>query len=116
MKKFNPGRLKERIKILKRVESINELSQRTQKYEVIRSTYAEVIDTKGNKYYDAKKIEPEITHFVYTRYSSIEIEPDMLIEHKGKKYEVKSCIDMNNEHVQFEVQCTEKVKKSNERF
>lgn len=112
--KFNPGRLKDRIKILERVETTNELGQTVQELRTVRSTYAEVIDVRGNKFYDAKKIEPEITHFVYIRCSKKRIEQDMLIEHHSKRYEVKSCIDMKNEHVQFEIQCIEKVRKSDE--
>ena len=110
--KFNPGRLKEKVKILERVETTNELGQTVQELRTVRSAYAEVIDVRGNKFYDAKKIEPEITHFVYIRYTKKRIEQDMLIEHRDKRYEVKSCIDMKNEHIQFEIQSIEKVRKS----
>lgn len=114
MKKFNPGKLRHKIKILKRVEESNELSQRIQHFIIVKEPYADVVDTRGNKYYDAKKIEPEITHFVYIRYSKNPVEQDMIIEFNGKKFEVKSCIDMGNEHVQYEIQCVEKVRKAND--
>ena len=110
--KFNPGRLKDKVKILERVEKVNELGQTVQEFKTVRNPYAEVIDVRGNKYYDAKKIEPEITHFVYVRFSKKPVEQDMVIEHRGKRYEVKSCIDIKNEHIQFEIQCIEKVRKS----
>ena len=109
--KFNPGRLKERVDIVRRKDKINELSQRVQEIETIRSTFADVVDVRGNKYYDAKKLVPEITHFVYIRYTKAPVEQDMLIRHKGKMYEVKSCIDMQGPKLQYEIQCVEKVKK-----
>lgn len=109
--KFNPGKLKERISIIKRTETVNELKQRIQGYEVIRRPYADVVDIRGNKYYDAKKIVPEITHFVYIRYTKTPVEQDMIIEHNGKKYDVKSCIDIKGQKLQYEIQCVEQVKK-----
>lgn len=112
--KFNPGKLKERVKILRRTEVINELKQRKQEYEVVRQPYADVVDIRGNKYYDAKKIVPEITHFVYIRYTKNPVEQDMIIEHNGKKYDVKSCIDMKGMKIQYEIQCVEQVKKVKE--
>ena len=55
--KFNPGRLKDKVKILERVEKTNELCQTVQGFKTVRNPYAEVVDVRGNKYYDAKKIE-----------------------------------------------------------
>mgnify|MGYP001112530223 CR=1 FL=1 len=57
--KFNPGRLKERVDIVRRKDKVNELSQRVQEFEAIRSVFADVVDIRGNKYYDAKKLVPE---------------------------------------------------------
>lgn len=109
--KFNPGRLKTRVDIVIRVERLNDMCQRVQELETVKSVYADVVDVRGSKYYDAKKIVPEITHFVYIRYNKNPVEQDMLIRHQGKLYEVKSCIDMNGEKIQYEIQCIERVKK-----
>lgn len=109
--KFNPGKLKKRVKLIKRTEILNDLGQRKQGKEVVRTPYADVIDVRGNKYYDAKKIVPEITHFVYIRWIPEPVEQDMLVEYKGREYEVKSCIDMKGEKLQYEIQCVEKIKK-----
>lgn len=110
--KFNPGDLDKKIEIIKIKECKNELNQIVQKQEVIKKVHAKVKDTKGNKYYDAKKIVPEVTHFIYIRWSKTPVEQDMYIKYKDKMFEVISCLDMYDDKTLYEIQCTEKIKKA----
>ncbi|MGN0512744.1 MAG: phage head closure protein [Lachnospiraceae bacterium] len=112
--KFNPGDLDTKVEILEMMDEENELHQQVHKEKVIKKVHAKVKDVRGNKYYDAKKIVPEITHFVYIRYNKKPVRQDMYIRHKGRKFEVKSCIDMYNEKTLYEIQCVYKVKKVKE--
>lgn len=113
MRTMNIGRLNKRITILKKVDTINALNQKSKSYETVANVWASVAPVRGTERYELQKIHEEITYRVYIRYLD-GIRADMYIQYDGKIYEIQSVIDVDLEHKMLEIDCVEKIVKTTE--
>jgi len=113
MRTMNIGRLNKRISILKKVDTINALSQKSKSFETVATVWASVAPVRGTERYELQKIHEEITYRVYMRYLA-NVRADMFIQYGDKVYEIQSVIDVDLEHKMLEIDCVEKIVKTTE--
>ena len=113
MRTMNIGRLNKRITILKKVDTINALNQKSKSYQTVATVWASVAPVRGTERYELQKLHEEVTYRVYMRYLS-GIRADMYIQYGDMTFEIQSVIDVDLEHKMLEIDCVEKVIKTEE--
>lgn len=84
-----------KIEIWKSEKELNELNESTHKAIKISSPWAEIVPQTGKlQKGQANTILTNVTHKIIIRYAACnEVNPDMWIMHKGKRYDVKYAIN-----------------------
>ena len=113
MRTMNIGRLNKRITILKKVDTINALNQKSKSYQTVATVWASVAPVRGTERYELQKLHEEVTYRVYMRYLS-GIRADMYIQYGDMTFEIQSVIDVDLEHKMLEIDCVENVIKTEE--
>ena len=113
MRTMNIGRLNKRITILKKVDTINALNQKSKNYQTVATVWASVAPVRGTERYELQKLHEEVTYRVYMRYLA-GIRADMYIQCGDMTFEIQSVIDVDLEHKMLEIDCVEKVIKTEE--
>ncbi|BBF45072.1 putative head-tail adaptor [Lachnospiraceae bacterium KM106-2] len=96
-------RMNKRITIKQYRDVVDEeLEQAKQELVPVCTVWAGVVPTSGKEFYEAYKISNKQTYKIYTRYLP-GITTDMVIEFKGKIFEIVSVINYreNNELLRF---------------
>lgn len=104
---INAGKYNHKIKIL--ATTIKEDSQGFQREETVTvlSPYASVKTTKGMTIIrNDSDFEKALTNFTI-RWPKTEITRDMLIEFRGKRYEIQYLNNVNEANVELEIQAKE---------
>lgn len=103
---INIGKLNKRITFKKLSEIEDEMLQEKQGLKTICTVWASFYPVRGTERYELQKIQSEISHKCYIRYRN-DIDSDCFIEYKGKKYNIESAIDVDDEHKIIEILCYE---------
>ena len=111
MRTMNIGRLNKRITILKKVDSVNMLNQKSKTYEEVKTVWASVAPVRGSERYELQKLNEEITYRIYIRYLP-GITADMYVRYKDKTFEIQSVIDVDLDGKMLEIDCIERVIKT----
>lgn len=107
---MNPGDMRHRITFQRLVETANEVGETVQGLEDYATVWASIEPTTGREYYEAQKIQPELTYKITIRYLK-GITPGMTIKYKDRVFQITSIINPQERNERFEVMCTEKVSK-----
>ena len=113
MRTINIGRLNKRITILKKVDSINALNQKSKTYEEVATVWASVAPVRGTERYELQKLHEEVTYRIYMRYLP-GIRADMYVRCGEMLFEIQSVIDVDLERKMLEIDCVEQIVKTSE--
>lgn len=108
---MNPGDLRHRITFQRLVEATNEVGETVQTLEDYTTVWAAIEPTTGREYYEAQKIQPELTYKITVRYIS-GITPDMTIKYKDRIFQITSIINPQEKNEKLEIMCIEKISKN----
>ncbi|MCC2864912.1 phage head closure protein [Anaerovorax odorimutans] len=111
MKPLDIGRLNKRITFICLENGTDELGQDCQVWKEYKPVWATVKALRGGEYYEAKKIRPEQTYKITTRYHSW-ITPDMKIRYCGKLLEILSCNNVEEADYMLEIQAVEYIERN----
>jgi len=105
---MNPGDLRHRIIFQRLVETTNEVGETVQTLEDYATVWAAIEPTTGREYYEAQKLQPELTYKITVRYLE-GITPDMTIKFKDRTFRITSIINPKELNERLEIMCTEQV-------
>ena len=106
-KQINAGKYNLKIKIFKTTIVVDSSGFESETTEVVLTPYASVKTTSGITIIkNNSDFEKALTNFTI-RYPKTEINRDMLIEFRGKKYEILYLNNVNEACVELEMQCKE---------
>mgnify|MGYP001255372296 CR=1 FL=1 len=108
---MNPGELRHRIIFQRLVETTNEVGETVQTLEDYATVWAAIEPTTGREYYEAQKLQPELTYKITVRYRN-DITPDMTIKFKDRAFQITSIINPKERNEVLQIMCTEQVKRS----
>lgn len=100
------GRLNKRITFCRLVEKDNEINQSIQDVEPYKKVWASVEPVSGKEYYEAQREKNKLTYKIYTRYFK-DINQNMIIDFKGRKFEIESMINYRENCEMLQFVCTE---------
>lgn len=106
---INAGKLNKKITFLKKVQVQDDFGDHPVE-EKFLSRWANVKPLRGGEFYEAQKLRLELTWKITCRYFE-GLTPDMVISHKGKKFEISSIVNIDDENQWYEIYATEIIKK-----
>lgn len=104
------GDLRHRITFQRLVETTNEVGEVVQKLQDYTTVWAAIEPTSGREYYEAQKIQPELTYKITIRYLP-DITPDMVIKYKNRLFQINNIINPDERNFILELMCIEKIAK-----
>lgn len=107
---IDAGRLNKKITFLKLEYSTDKMGQSVPEWKKLKKVWATVKAVRGGEYYEAQKLRPELTYKITTRFHK-GITPEMRIEYKGRIFEIKTVINVEEEDYMLEMQCVEYIEK-----
>lgn len=106
---MNPGKLRHRITFLRPEEIENEIGETVIDMKPFKTVWGSIEPIKGREYLEARKIQPEVTYRIIVRYIE-DITPDMMIEFKGRIFNIQSILNIGERNQYMEIYAVEKVK------
>lgn len=101
---INAGKYNKKISIYKVVISEDNAGFKTKTESIVLNTYASVKTTKGYTLIASNTdFEKAYTNFTI-RYPKVKITRDMLIKYNNKIYSIEYPNDINEEHIELEIQ------------
>lgn len=103
------GRLRERISIQRRVNSLNDFGESKGVWSTLADTWAGVEPIAGREFFTAQQVQSDITTRVICRYSKAlsDVTPKDRIQHGPVYYDIRSVIDVDNRHRELQFMCTQ---------
>lgn len=109
------GRLNKRITFMKLSDEdesgnsfVNEIGQNVQKLVKFKTVWASIEPTTGREYLEAQRIKNQLTYKIFTRYFP-RLSSDMIINYRGKRFEIESLINYRESNEMLLFMCTEMV-------
>lgn len=104
---INAGKYNRKIKIYRASIQTDEAGFQTEARELVLATYASVKTTKGMTIIkNDSDFEKALTNFTI-RFPKVEINRDMIVVFKDKRYSIEYLNNVNEENVELEMQCKE---------
>lgn len=105
------GRLRERISIQRRVNSLNDHGESKGVWSVITETWAAVEPISGREFFSAQQIQSDITTRIVCRYANslAGVKPQDRIQHGLIHYDIRSVIDLDSRHRELQFMCTQHI-------
>ena len=105
----DPRKMKHRISILRPAMIEDEIGQKKPGYEHVRNAWADIIALKGDEFIENEKVEGKQQYKIKLKYA-FEISNDMIIEYKGKQFNITSAINFDEANREYHLICTERGK------
>lgn len=102
------GKLRHRVIIEKRTtpETQGDLGEPTTTWVTHLAVYAQINPLQGREFYDAQRINPELTHNILIRYRE-GITPDMRISFGTRTFEIISIVNVEERNRELRLVCKE---------
>jgi SPP1 family predicted phage head-tail adaptor len=89
---------------------VNALGKTTQELVGIRTAFASIRATGGTESYEAERLNNTVTYDVRTRYDASLLDPTLVILWNGRRFEIRSVIDVREEQRELAFTCREILK------
>lgn len=76
----------------------------------VRTAWASVRATGGTESYEEQRLNNTITYDVRTRFSPLLMDPTLIIRYAGRRFEIRSVVDVREEHKELAFTCVEILK------
>jgi SPP1 family predicted phage head-tail adaptor len=106
----NSGNLRHRVTFQRLTEATNEVGETIQKLQDYRTVWAAIEPVTGREYYEAQKMQPELTYKITIRYLP-DITPSMLIKYKDRLFQINDIINPDERNFTLQLMCIEKITK-----
>ena len=104
---INCGKFKQKVTFFKQVESQNDDDLFAQRLEPICKVFASVKATGGTESYEADRLNNTISYDVRTRFSEKIFDENLIIGYRGRRFEVRSVVNIREENVELSFTCIE---------
>lgn len=105
------GRLRERISIQRRVNSLNDFGESKGVWTTLVDTWAAVAPLAGREFFNAQQVQSDVTTRIVCRYQSAlsTVTPKDRIQHGADVYDIRSVIDLDSRHRELQFMCTRRL-------
>lgn len=111
LKEFNSGELNRKIDFYKNKDYPKTGFVKTkQSLDFIKTVWASVKPVTGNESYELERLTNSVTFDIRTRFDKELYSPDLIIFYEGERYEIKSVVDVRNEHITLAFTCKKVIK------
>lgn len=104
-----PGKLNKRVVFCRYCDEVAdaEFLKTTQDAQRVREVWASVKATGGTESYETERLENTVAYDVRTRYDPVLLDPELIIVYEGRRFEIKSVVDVREEHTMLAFTCVE---------
>lgn len=103
---YNPGMYNKKIKFYRQVENEKiDTEKLYQGLEKVRTAWASVKPKTATETYEMERLTNIVTYDVRTRYVKELMDPSLIIEYGGDRFEIRSVLDVREEHTQLAFTC-----------
>ncbi len=105
------GRLRDRISVERRVNSLNDFSESKGVWTVLADLWAAVEPLGGREFFSAQQVQSDITTRIVCRYASAlsDVSAADRIRHGSVVYDIRSVIDVDSRHRELQFMCTQHI-------
>lgn len=110
MRTMNIGKLNTRLKFYKLGDETDQIGQKVHRLTLVRECWGSLYPVRGNEFYEVQKIQSNVTHKCYVRYTD-QIDESCSIVYADHTFSIESVIDVDFEHKMLEIYCVEHIGK-----
>ncbi len=108
---INPGKYNKKLTFYKqKATKDGELAKYTQKSEKIRTCFGSVKATTSKESYEIERLTNTVTYDVRTRFQKVLFDDSLIIGYEGRRFEIRSVVDVREEHRELAFTCVEILK------
>lgn len=106
---LNPGTLNKRIVFMRYRDnsSDSDFLKTTQDAEPVREVWASVKATGGTESYEMERLANTVAYDVRTRFDPVLLDPELFILYEGRRFEIRSVVDIKERHEVLAFTCVE---------
>lgn len=91
------------------------IAKTTQELSPVKTVFASVRATGGTESYEVERLNNTVTYDIRTRYDAALFDNTLIILYNGRRFEIRSVIDVREEHKELALTCREIIKAGDER-
>lgn len=103
---MNPGELRNRVVIKKNTKIKNAFGEVADNWEVVAEVWANINPISGKEFFSADTVNSSVSHRIRIRYRK-DITSDMIIDYKGRTFEINSIINEYERDKILQLMCKE---------
>ena len=103
---YDPGKYNKRITFFRQVEREECGSEKLyQGLERVRTVWASVKAVSGTENYEMERLTNSVSYDIRTRFIRELLDPSLIIEYRGERYEIRSVVNVREEDTQLAFTC-----------
>lgn len=107
---MNPGKFNKKIRFYFQAEYGGDSALKTQRPQPFKEVWASVKATGGGESYEMQRLTNTVAYDIRTRFSKSLLDPNLIIEYGGERLEIKSVVDVREEHKELAFTCVKIIK------
>lgn len=107
----NPGKFNKKLTFIRRTGTkADGFSKYVQKEETVRVCWGNIKATAGTESYELQRLNNTVSYDIRTRYQRSLMDDTLIIEAEGRRFEIRSVVDIREEHKVLSFTCVEILK------